>query len=78
MLGGEKGGGRDRVHPQDSGRRADRQMGEGLRWWGRQAGCGEYGWTERPPSVGDGGDRQTVGRALGGEGGTESLADSCP
>lgn len=37
MLGGEEGGGGDRVHPQDSGRSADRQMGEGLRRWGRQA-----------------------------------------
>lgn len=36
-AGREKGGGRDRVHPQDSGHRADRQMGEGLWLWGRQA-----------------------------------------
>lgn len=36
-AGREEGGGRDRVHPQDSGRRADRQMGEGLWWCRRQA-----------------------------------------
>lgn len=41
-----------------------------------KAGCGECGWTERPPSVGDGGDRQTV--VLRGKGGAQGLADSCP
>lgn len=41
-------------------------------------GCGEYRRTERPPSVGDGGDRQTVDAILRGKGGIESLADSCP
>lgn len=36
-AGREWGGGIDRVHPQDSGRRADRQMGESLWLWRRQA-----------------------------------------
>lgn len=43
-----------------------------------QAGGGERGPTERPPSVGDGGDSQAVADTLGGKGGTESRADSCP
>lgn len=67
MGGG--GGGRDRAHPEDSVRRADRQMGEGLRWveeGGLRAGCGERGPAERSPSVGDGGDRQAVAAVLGG------------
>ena len=34
--------------------------------------------TERPPSVGDAGDRQTEVRALRGKVGIERLADSCP
>lgn len=40
--GGRDGGreGRCRAHPEDSVRRADRQMGEGLRWWG---GGGRHG-----------------------------------
>lgn len=66
-------------------RRADRQMGEGLRWGGVEgrrewprAGCGECGPTERPPSVGDGGDRQAVAAVLGGKGGTGRRVDSCP
>lgn len=42
-AGREQGGGGDRVDPQDSGRRADRQMGEGLWWWGRQAEESMYG-----------------------------------
>lgn len=44
-----------------------------------RAGCGERGPTERPPSVGDGGDRQAVAAVLGGKGGTgRRSADSCP
>lgn len=43
-----------------------------------KAGRGEYGWTERPPSVGDAGDTQTEVRALRGKSGIEKLADSCP
>lgn len=35
-------------------------------------------WTERPPSVGDVGDRQTEVSALGGRGEIERFADSCP
>lgn len=42
-----------------------------------KADCREHGRTERPPSVGDGGDRQTVVAILGGKGGIKSLADSC-
>lgn len=42
------------------------------------AGCGERGPTERPPSVGDGGDRQAVAAVLGGKGGIGRRADSCP
>lgn len=86
MLGGREGR-RCRAHPEDSVRRADRQMGEGLRWGGvgagegeeeGGAGCGERGPTERPPSVGDGGDRQAVAAVLRGKGGTGRRADSCP
>lgn len=39
---------------------------------------GRVEWTERPPSVGDAGDRQTEVRALKGKGEIERLADSCP
>lgn len=42
MLGGREGR-RCRAHPEDSVRRADRQMGEGLRWGGVGAGEGEEG-----------------------------------
>lgn len=47
-AGRARGGGIDRVHPQDSGRRADRQMGEGLWLWGRQAEEGEDGLKGHP------------------------------
>lgn len=49
--------------------------------WAKDCGSGEgrRGRTERPPSVGDAGDRQTQPvRALRGKGEIERLADSCP
>lgn len=48
--------------------------------WEKACGSreGRPEWTERPPSVGDAGDRQTEVRAHRGNGGIERLADSCP
>lgn len=53
MLGGRQGGGRDRVHPQDSGRRGRQTAGR------RPVVEERRERTERPPSVGDAGDTQT-------------------
>lgn len=69
-----EGGGRDRVHPQDSGRRADRQMGKGLRRRGRRAVERVKGLKGLPLLGMEGTGRLRRCRREQ----TEALADSCP
>lgn len=70
-----EGGGRDRVHPQDSGRRADRQMGKGLQQRrGRQAVESTDGLKGLPLLGTEGTGR--LRHCCTGQ--TEALADSCP